>query len=414
MYIVVAIVFLSILVLVHEAGHMWVARIFRIGVPVFSVGMGPPLWKKKKGETEYRISAFLFGGYVKLKGMDPHERHDEDSFYSKSPWARMAVVLSGPFANFLLGFLIYFLIFSIKGIETPGTTKIGKVEASDFMPGDSIVEVDGKVPYNFWEVERWIKKGSRVLVWRKGRVETLRVKNKGKIYPFLLPVVDEIAPSSPAEHAGIQSGDTVLFINGVRISSWYDLQEFVRKSPGETLEIVVKGKGRRVLTAVPDTQRIVEDGEIKVIGLLGITAQSHPVYLKVSLPLAFVLAGEKFVDIVKTIGIVLSNLGRKIPAEEIGGPISIVVMTRKGMMYGISGVFGLMAFISINLGFVNLLPVLPLDGAHFLFALFEVITRKRLPEKALRIIEQVGVILLLLLIIFVLRNDILRLLKGKF
>ena len=421
---IVAVILLGILVIVHEGGHFIVAKLSRISAPLFSVGFGPKILSFKKGETEYRISAIPFGGYVKLKGMEPGEySEEENAFYNKSPLIRLGVVLAGPISNFILGFLIFWLMIVFTGIEVPPFTKVGKVEKgsiaekSGIEKGDSIVYVNGKEVKDFYDIEKSVARGNiDVILIRAGKrlsVHIPKIKKELGISPFYPPIVGQVEKNSPADSLGLKKGDRILIINGKKIYEWENMKSIVANSPGKKLTIQWEHSGK-ILSGniIPKKVQSLKDDSLVSIGILGIVSYSKT--KRISLYRTFIEGGRRTIystyQMLYNLGLIIK---RKVPAKALGGPVAIVYLTGKSLEFGWKNLFAFFAFISINLFIVNLIPLPPLDGAHALLSLFEIFTRKKPGKKAMQVIEQIGFVVIIILILLVFYNDTLRF-GGKF
>ncbi|CAK8718786.1 Zinc metalloprotease [Candidatus Electronema halotolerans] len=350
------IVILGILIFVHELGHFLFAKLFGVRVLKFSLGFGNKLIGRKWGETEYLISAFPLGGYVKMYGEQPGEEIAEEdkavSFSHKSVGQRFWIVFGGPLFNLLFALMVFWLMFLLAGRpDLVDSTKIGQV-------------------------------------------------NSG----------------SPAEQAGVKPGDVVLSINGQEMTSWQQVSEAVRDSGGKPLELVVQRDREPVtLAAVPVLDKVKdifgeETGEARY--LLGMTRSEELTYTKISLPesvsLAFVYTWNL---IVVTIMGLVKMIQQVIPASELGGPIRIAEITGEQFRAGWLHLVHFTGLLSVNLGILNLLPIPVLDGGHLTFLTIEAIRRKPLAESAMIRAQQVGIALLGALMIFVFYNDIARLVQ---
>jgi regulator of sigma E protease len=351
--LVYAAVLLGILIFVHELGHFIVAKSLGIKVLKFSLGFGPKVIGKTYGETEYLLSAFPLGGYVKMLGEEPGEEFDEaekQRAYNYQPvWKRFSVVVSGPFFNLCFAVLVFFLVF-LNGV------------------------------------------------------------------PYMLPEVGEITPGSPAAQQGIMKGDRITSIDGKRIVRWDEMTEIIHGQPGKDLAFALDRNGTSVALTVRPEKKVIKNlfGEDKEVGLIGITPSGKTETSREGLVGAFSSAVGRTWDIsVLTLVSIVKLIQRVIPADTIGGPILIFQMAGQQANQGAMSFFTFMAVISINLGVLNLLPIPVLDGGHILFMGIEAIRRKPLSEKVIMVSQKVGLALLLTLMAFAFYNDIARLITGK-
>ena len=357
MMFVYAVVLLGILIFVHELGHFIFAKSLGIKVLKFSLGFGPKVIGKKYGDTEYLLSAFPLGGYVKMLGQsDTPEEEEEISeaekhrAYNFQPiWKRFTVVFSGPFFNLCFAVLIFFLVF-MNGV------------------------------------------------------------------PYMLAEVGAITPDSPAARQGIMKGDRVIEVDGKRIIRWDEMTEIIHNQPGKELTVRIDRSGSPLTLMVRPEKKTIKNlfGEDKEVGLIGITPSGKTELKQEGIAGAFSLAVSRTWDIsVLTLVSMVKLVQRIIPADTIGGPIMIFQMAGQQASHGAMSFFTFMAVISINLGVLNLLPIPVLDGGHILFMGIEAIRRKPLSEKVIIISQKVGLVLLLSLMAFAFYNDIVRLITGK-
>ena len=342
------IVVLGVLIFVHEFGHFLFAKLFGVGVEKFSLGFGPKLFGWKKGETEYLVSAFPLGGYVKMVGEAPDaELTEEDrarSFQLKPPLKRIVIVAAGPIFNLLFAYLVFIVLF-MAGV--PGvTTKIGEV-----------------------------------------------VKDK------------------PAARAGFKANDLITGINGKQVNRWDDFAKVVAECKGEPLEIVVKRDGAALLFRVTPETRTARNlfGESVTTPVIGVVAAGETVRDQYPPHIAFVKGSVQTWNVIKlTVLSLVKLVERAIPLDTVGGPIMIAKMAGEQAAAGGVSFFAFMALLSVNLGVLNLLPVPILDGGHLAFYLWELVFRRPVSVKAREIAQQVGLVLLISLMALAFYNDIAR------
>lgn len=345
---------LGLLIFVHEFGHFLFAKLFGVRVLKFSLGFGPRVAGKTFGETEYVISAFPLGGFVKMYGENPDEqeeaeREPERSFAHKPVWNRFFIVFAGPLFNLLFAVVLFFGIFLVVGLPTPvDTTRIGQVR-----------------------------------------------------------------PDSPAAEAGIIAGDTIAVIDDVPVSSWLDVLESVKNSNGKPLSIVVEREGEERLLKVTPNQQPVKNvfGEVEEHRyMIGIVKAEELRYQSIGPVEAMKSALQQtWMYISLTVMGFVKIIQQVVPASEIGGPILIAQIAGEQMRAGWLNLLYFMGLLSVNLGILNLLPVPILDGGHLVFLTIEAIRRKPMGERAQIVAQQVGLGLLGSLMIFVFYNDIVRL-----
>jgi len=348
-----AIVVLGILIFVHELGHFLFAKYFGVGVETFSLGFGPKIFARKVGETEYRISAFPLGGYVKMVGENIDEELPpedlERSFLTKKPLQRMAIVAAGPIFNLVFAYLIFIVVCMI-GIPT-ATSKIGEV-----------------------------------------------LKDK------------------PAARAGLKEGDRVTSINGQPINRWNDLAQLISASGGKPLAVTAVRDGRSFSVRITPEMHTAKNllGETITAPAIGVMASKEFVTERVGPLQAVVKGSEHTWNVTKLTVIAVGKIFTgSISADNIGGPIMIAKTAGDQAKTGLVYFLSFMALLSINLGLLNLLPVPILDGGHLVFYLWEMIIGKPVNLKTREIAQQVGLVLLVGLMVFAFYNDIARYLLGQ-
>jgi regulator of sigma E protease len=348
-YIVPFIIVLGILIFFHEFGHFLFAKVFNVKVLKFSLGFGPKLIGKKIGETEYLISAFPLGGYVKMLGEDDDEEiipeEDHRSFYKQRVLNRIAIAAAGPIFNFFLAFLLFCGIYIIAG------------------------------------------------------------------YPIMTAEVGQVRPDSPADKAGILKGDIIEYIEGKKIDRWRDIKKFVEKSPDRGLKMVIIRGGKRISTIVFPEEEIVKNifGEEIKSALIGIVASGNSKQLTLGPLKAIEEGGKKTWEVTAlTVLTIVKLVQGVVPLKTLGGPIMIGQLTGEIARKNLSYLLPFMAVISINLAILNLLPIPVLDGGLIFFFLIEIVIRKPISIKKREIAQKVGFFILILLMAFVFYNDLLR------
>ena len=437
---------LGVLITVHEYGHFWVARRCGVRVLKFSIGFGKSLitWKDKQG-TEFSISAIPFGGYVKMvgePGVEEEEIDPAESFAHKSVWQRIAIVAAGPVVNLVFAVLLYWLIFMagitrvapVIGEIVPG----GLAEQAGMLSQSEIVSVDGRETLSWSSV-------SFALVTRLGDDGVIEIKTKRssdgllQSYPVAmnnwmighekegplvalgiktfrpeLPVIiGEVQPGNAGARAGLMVGDQILESEGKRLIHWIEWAEMIQKYPGKAMQLLVKRNGATLsLTAIPDV--IQEDGK-PAIGRLGILAD--PVSVKFPEEMirelqygpvdAFGRALSKTQDF---IGLTLTAMGKmiqgKISLDNLSGPITIAKVAGNTASYGLEPFLSFVAYLSISLGVLNLLPVPMLDGGHLMFYLVELVKGSPVPDTLQDIGNRIGLTMLLAFMGLAFYNDI--------
>jgi regulator of sigma E protease len=444
MTILYAAVLLGILIFVHELGHFLFAKILGVKVEKFSLGFGPRIVGKTFGETEYRISAFPLGGYVKMLGEEPGEELAESerarAFNYQPVCKRVGIVFAGPLFNIVFACILFVLLF-MTGVPAlyPDVGKIEKnspAEKAGLMTGDRVLRIDGKAVKSWDDLQNAIDEhaGKTLLfdVRRGNEVVEVSVTPEEKkelnvfgqkkefwgigISPLVYPVVGEVMPGTPAEKAGLRKGDRLLQVEDAQLRTWEDMTDVIHGSAGKPLKFRIK-RGTEVfdktITPEVETVRTPQGGE-KRIGLIGIRPVQND-FLKTFGPgESLVLGVKRTWDIsVFTVVSLEKLIERVIPAKTIGGPILIVQMAGQQASQGAPNFFIFMAVISINLGVLNILPIPVLDGGHLLFLTIEAVRKKPISEGAVAMAQKVGLALLISIMVFALYNDIMRLITGR-
>jgi regulator of sigma E protease len=343
------------LIFVHEMGHYLVGRLFGVKAETFSIGFGREIggWTDRRG-TRWKIGWLPLGGYVKFKGdMNPASQPSpewlalppeerSETFQAKPVWQRFLIVLAGPMINFLFAIVLFIGIFSVIG------------------------------------------------------------------YPTNPAVVTGVSQGSPAAEAGFRPGDRIVQVGGRAVETFADLVEHVRLRPGQTMVFVVERDSERLQIAATPEARTEEDrfGNQAKIGVLGVTSER----LEFAQLSPGKLVTTSFEQTVRTVQMMVEGLRQVIFGErsvkELGGPLKIAQYSGQQASLGWTSFFWFMAIISINLGFINLLPIPLLDGGHLLFYAVEAVRRKPLGPEAQEWAFRTGLAALLALMIFVTLNDL--------
>jgi regulator of sigma E protease len=431
--VIVGVVILGILVLVHELGHFSAAKSCGIRVLAFSIGFGRPLLKKTIGGTEYRLSAVPFGGYVSMAGEHPEEKpvKEPGDFTAKPIWQRAIVAVAGPVANYLFAMVCLYLVF-LLGIKTPvymlrpvvgDVADSSSAQKAGFLPGDSIVAINGKKVSNWEDIQRILSlqeqrnqivfaRGSETksLVLPLARVKTSRFPKEptGGLLPGLPPVIGKVMDATPALAAGFRAGDTVASVNGGAVRSWDQLTSRVVHfdSAGGPLTFTIRRGGSPVLiTAVPRFNKVDKRYQ------MGIMA-AQPAKIKVRYgPVQSIgkMLGKSWEYTTMIYDVLTKLFSKQVSPKQLAGPIGIVQMTGLVALGGPVEVMNLMALIGINLAVLNLLPLIITDGGLLFFLLIEAVRRKPLSVKSQLLINRVAITFFILLFAYVTYNDMVRL-----
>jgi regulator of sigma E protease len=424
---------LGIMIFVHEWGHFIAAKLASVRVEIFSLGFGMRLFGTKRGDTDYRISALPFGGYVRMAGDNPVEERAgaPDEFLSKPRWVRVLIAVAGPAMNILLAFAVFWAIFWLVGIPTPTylrqapevvAVSQSAAAVSGIQPGDRIVEVNGmKTPT--WEkalaeVSK-AKPGDSVSIsaLRNGAQNTFAAKVPTKPdvfalvgYPAMPPVVDEVAIGFPAEKAGLKPGDMVISMNGKPVVTWPQLVEGVHQSGGQPVEFVIRRNGADNPLSITPMQGM--DAEGGSVWQIGVSPRTKDDYQRQGFTVSAKDAGLATLSGMRQIMDVLAGLFTgKVSIRELQGVVGIARESGRAAKGGPIRLIELMAIISLNLGLLNLLPIPILDGGHVLLLAIEGLLRRDLSIAVKERFVQVGLVFLLGIFAFVMYSDILKLIQ---
>jgi regulator of sigma E protease len=426
---------LGIVIFVHEWGHFIAAKLSGIRVDVFSFGFGPRVFGVKRGDTDYRLSALPFGGYVRMAGDNPvEERTGADyEFLSKPRWVRMIIAVAGPTMNILLAFFLFWGIFWLVGIQsetylrTPAQVAAipqNQTGASGIQAGDRIVSINSVKTPTWESVLTQLKdaqpeQSMNLTVERAGTERTLAVKmpptpveiDEITGYPLVPAIADEIGIGTPAEKAGMKPGDKIIAMDGKSIATWQQLVEGVRNSNGHTVHFVVLRDGKEVPLDITPFEGMAADGN--TVWQVGVAPKVQAEYERQGFVPAGKDAAFSTVSGMRQIGQVLAGLFTgKVKIRQLQSVVGIARESGRAAKRGPVDLIVLTAVISLNLGLLNLLPIPILDGGHVLLLLIEGSLRRDLSIAVKERFVQVGLVFLLGIFAFVMYSDIFKLIQS--
>lgn len=429
----VGVLVLGFLVLLHEFGHFVAAKLCGVRVDIFSIGFGPRLWGIKRGDTDYRIAPLLFGGYVKMAGDNPAEERtgEPHEFLSRPRWQRFIVAVAGPAANVILCFLLLFGALFFIGMPYPEYARQPAVVAgvaahsgpSGLERGDRIIAVNGH------DTPTWDAVDGQVAEVKPNSTLSLTVMRGGKKvdiselvgqapinadslvgYPPQQPVMGQVQAGDPADKAGLKQGDLVVSVNGQPINTWFELPDLINSSDGHSIHFVVERNGKQMSIAVTPRHTLnPQTGQMA--WMIGI---AQPPMKEGIDHLSFVTAVRDgyhaTIGEVVTMGQVVSWLVHgELSYRDLLGPVGIVQFTGQYAKRGPLMLLQWMAYISMDLGLINLLPIPIMDGGHVLMLAIEGTLRRDLSLATKERFVQVGLVFILSIFAFVMYSDILRL-----
>ncbi|MFA6541220.1 MAG: RIP metalloprotease RseP [Bacteroidota bacterium] len=438
---------IGVLVFVHELGHFLAAISCGMRADVFALGMGNRVfgWNRKtkfsfgklpdeidlEGSTDYRVAAFPIGGYVKIAGMidesldtEMQDREPQPWEYRSKPiWQRMIVISAGVIMNIVLAVGIFWAINYVQGESFMQTTEIGMVvngspaEKAGLMTGDNILSINGK------KIEHWESIQSAIYFDEIGNDLNITIERHGSEQSIAVPrsaipdisetsfgiipanteaVINEAIAGRPAEKAGFKSNDVIVAINGIKVFNQENVIAIVKKNPLKEIVVDVKrGNEQKSIAVTPSSDGLI--GISVGVRYTGPTLEVHyglfesfprGVQQTVS---ATVLFGRSIWQLV---------VGKADFSKSVGGPVRIAQMATRSAEIGILSFLAFMALLSISLAVMNILPFPALDGGHLVILIYEAVAKKPLPHTVLIKIQQVGMVILLSFMAFVLYNDI--------
>jgi regulator of sigma E protease len=458
--IVAPIIVFGLVIFVHELGHFVAAKLVGVYAPRFSIGFGPALFRKRRGETEYVLAALPLGGYVRmasrhdaeaaiieggneessaLKPGDPG--YDPDAmlpfgprpvpehrwFESKGLAARLFIMVAGVVMNVVLAFVVFLALNLRYGNQTIPSRVVGAVHVpatapalSALQPGDTIAAVNGHAVSSWEEAIEQIASttgGTLTIATNRGEVR-VPVGGNGaspsdiaeSIDVFRPPVIGQVLPGTPADRAGLKERDTIVAIGGAPITRWSELLDRVSAAPGTPLTFEVVGAaGRRTLTIRPESTSVREPGDTaaRTVGRIGAAVASVAVTRPASFGQSFVAAGRQTAGTaVKIVDVVKGLVTREISPRQLGGPIAITRASVSAAQSGLESLFMLIALLSVNVAVLNLLPIPILDGGQILINVAEAVKGRPFSARTREYILRFGLVAILLIFALSTFNDV--------
>jgi len=429
-------VLIGVMIMIHELGHFWAARFFDVKVEAFSFGFGPRLFGFRRGETDYRFSLILFGGYVKMAGEQATDENIDDprSFLAKPRWQRLIIAFAGPFMNVLLAigcltglYMVKYQRIAPEDMEAV----IGHVmpdspaAKAGIQDGDRIVRLDGK------DNPTWEDVGLKELASAYQPMDLTVERNGKRFDTTVTPILGErsgvgfagwdergevqlgnLSPGMPAEKAGLKKGDLILSANGQAIHSQIKFHEIIRGSGGKPVEVEYRRTGQVHSVTLHPVYGKIDGPERWMIGAM---VEPKLNIITTQLPLPEALRESLRQNSKGALLIVQFLKGvveRRMSPKNITGPIGIAQLSGEAAREGPSAFFMLMSMVSLNLAIFNLLPIPILDGGVILMLLVEMTMQRDLSLSVKEAVFKVGFVFIMVIVAFVIYNDLSKILPS--
>jgi regulator of sigma E protease len=450
----------GLVIFVHELGHFLAAKAVGVYAPRFSIGFGPTLWRRKRGETEYVVAVLPLGGYVRMASRLDQEAaflegggetgpgrdktdpsYDPEAmipfgpkpvpenrwFESKRLPARLFILIAGVAMNVLLALIVSIGLAYSYGRPVIPTTVVGDVRATQgtapfgqLRSGDTIVAIDGESVRTWNDVVRQIRTASGdtlVVATRRGEARIplgpdsdTRDRLVTAIDPYIPPIIDSVVRDSPAARAGLRGGDSVIAVDGTPVQTWPQLVGRVSSAPGRDVELEVARGTERVRVRVRPESTQAQDpatGRARTVGRIGAAARDVTRREPVGLGEALVAGWRAtWFDARRIVMVVKGLVTREISVRQLGGPIAITQASVTAARGGLEQLFYLIAFLSINVAVLNLLPIPILDGGQILINVIESAKGSPFSLRTREYILRFGLLAIALLFALVMFNDL--------
>ena len=415
--IIIAVFFFGVIILIHEFGHFIFAKLFGVKVNEFAIGMGPTLLKKQGKETKYALRLLPIGGFVSMEG-EEEESDDGRAFCNQKTWKRMIIIAAGATLNIILGIIICF--FLVGSEELAGTNQILQFyetavsnQEGGLMAGDKIIKIDGKRVFSDYDISFLMQRNGSgtysFVVERNGEIIELPEVHFARRTGGNFSYAEDCTISSLSAKIkgfGLKDGDRIIAVNGENVANGEELIEAIGKDEDYTYDLKVERNGESleytdVKLAVVTVFDFVILGEDKNVANVTKNAFGYALSMgrMVYLSLFDLLRGQYGMN-------------------DIAGPIGTIsvitdIAEESIATFDWSQMFMIMAMITINIGLFNLLPVPALDGGHLFFMVFELIFRKKIPQKYESYIHAAGLIILFGFMAIISASDIWKLISGR-
>jgi regulator of sigma E protease len=425
-------VLIGVMILVHELGHFWAARYFDVKVDAFSFGFGPRLFGFRRGETDYRVSAIPFGGYVKMAGEQAHDAEavdDPRGFMRKPRWQRLIIAFAGPFMNVVLSVFLLTGLFMVQfqKIVEDGGAVIGHIipnspaDKAGLQDGDRIIQIEGE------KNPTWEDIHTREMTSAARPLEITIERHGSAINKQVTPLLDQddqiglagweersqilvgnLAPGKPGEAAGLKAGDLLLSINGEEIRSPFKLQDTIRGTQGRPVVLVVRrGNEQKTISVKP----VYSTADKHFIIGIEMGRKLDVIDMKLG-PVAALR--ESLHENARSASLIYLSLKgiveRRLSPKALQGPIGMARISGEAARLGAPVFIKLMAAVSVNLAIFNLLPIPILDGGVILMLLIEMLMGRDLSAAVKEGVLKAGFVFLMAVVVFVLYNDISKIL----